>query len=83
VSNFLRDAVLETVAVNTGSPAAGKLIRELQLRTQTGASIIGIQRGTASLINPGPDEEIQTCDELLLLGTSVQITAARKALSPG
>jgi CPA2 family monovalent cation:H+ antiporter-2 len=83
VSNFLRDAVLETIAVNTGSPAAGKLIRELQLRTQTGASIIGIQRGRASLINPGPDEEIQTGDELLLLGTSVQITAARKALSPG
>jgi monovalent cation:H+ antiporter-2, CPA2 family len=82
VSSLLRDADLEAVAVTDSSPAAGKLIRELQLRTQTGASIIGIQRSGANLINPGPDEEIQAGDEVLLLGTSNQITAARKALSP-
>jgi CPA2 family monovalent cation:H+ antiporter-2 len=82
VSSLLRDADLEAIAVTASSPAAGKLIRELQLRTQTGASIVGIQRGGANVINPGPDEEIQAGDEVLLLGTSTQITAARKALSP-
>jgi CPA2 family monovalent cation:H+ antiporter-2 len=62
------------------SAAARKLIRELQLRTQTGASIIGIERGGESLINPGPDEELRAGDQILLLGNRAQLGLARKAL---
>ena len=51
--SLLREADLETVTIAPGSPAAGKLIRELQLRTQTGASIVGIERKGANII-PGP-----------------------------
>ena len=77
---LLREANLETVNVGTNSPAAGKLIRELQLRTLTGASIVGIQRDGASIINPGPDEELQPQDRLLLLGDRAQLEAARRLL---
>jgi CPA2 family monovalent cation:H+ antiporter-2 len=71
--SLLRDAHLETVAIPADSLAAGKLIRELQLRTQTGASIVAIERNGASIINPGPDEELQTGDQVLLLGTRLQL----------
>ncbi len=78
--SMLRDANLATVTLAAGSPAAGKLIRELQLRTQTGASIVGIERHGDSVINPGPDEELQPGDHVLLLGTRTQLEAAQAAL---
>ncbi len=78
---LLREADLETVKVSAASPAAGKLIRELELRTRTGASIVGIERGGANIINPGPDEELQPGDQVLLLGTPSQLKAAQSALS--
>lgn len=79
--SFLRDAVLETVPLVRKSPAVGKLIRELELRSRTGTSIIAIERNGASIINPGPDEELQTDDQILLLGTREQLTAATTHLS--
>jgi CPA2 family monovalent cation:H+ antiporter-2 len=79
----LRDADLEAVSIPSGSPAAGRLIRELALRTRTGASIVGIERHGTNLINPGPDEELQVDDQVLLLGTRAQIEAARAQLKPG
>jgi len=78
---LLREANLETMKVATGSPAAGKYIGELGLRTRTGASIVGIQRNGSRIINPGPDEELQAGDEILLLGTRTQLDAARTALA--
>jgi CPA2 family monovalent cation:H+ antiporter-2 len=79
--SLLREADLESVAVAAASPAAGRLIRELELRTRTGASIVGIERTGGNVINPGPDEEIQAGDHLVLLGTPAQLAAARAALT--
>ena len=78
---LLRDADLENVTLAAGSPAAGKLIRELNLRAKTGASIVGIDRHGSNLINPGPDEELLAGDQILLLGGRGQLDAARAALS--
>jgi CPA2 family monovalent cation:H+ antiporter-2 len=75
--SILRDADLETVSVASSSAAAGKLIRELRLRTVTGASIVGIERNGASIINPDPDEELQAGDRVLILGNRAQLDAAR------
>jgi CPA2 family monovalent cation:H+ antiporter-2 len=78
--SMLREAHLETATIAAGSPAAGKLIRELQLRTRTGASIVGIERNGASLVNPGPDEELQSGDKVLLIGSRAQLDAAKGVL---
>jgi CPA2 family monovalent cation:H+ antiporter-2 len=78
--SMLREADLEAVTIALASPAARKLIRELQLRTRTGASIVGIERAGTSLINPGPDEELQPGDQVLLLGSRAQLDAAKAAL---
>jgi len=79
---ILREANLETIVITANSLAVGKLIHELQLRTQTGASIVGIERTTGSIINPGPDEELQIGDQILLLGNPAQLESARKQLQP-
>jgi monovalent cation:H+ antiporter-2, CPA2 family len=78
---ILQNAVLETVVLPDASPARGRLIRELQLRTRTGASIVGIQRNGASLINPGPDEELHAGDHVLLIGKRDHVEAARELLA--
>lgn len=76
--SLLREADLQTVTLAATSTAVGKLIRELELRTRTGASIVGIERKSGPIINPGPDEELQSEDQLLLLGTPPQLTEARR-----
>jgi CPA2 family monovalent cation:H+ antiporter-2 len=78
--SVLREANLETVTITADSPVARRLIRELELRTKTGASIVGIERNGENIINPGPDEELQAGDKILLLGTRTQLTAAKTAL---
>ena len=77
LSPILQNADLETVLVPERSPAAGKLIREIALRTRTGASVVGIERAGQSLVNPGPDEEVLPGDKVLLLGVAGQLRAAR------
>ena len=78
---MMRDAQIATIRIGKAASVAGKLIGELRLRTNTGASIVGIQRGDESIINPGPDEELRADDEVLLLGSEAQLDAARKLLS--
>jgi CPA2 family monovalent cation:H+ antiporter-2 len=78
--SLLRDADLETVMLTADSPAVGKLIRELELRTRTGASIVAIERNGVNTVNPGPDEELQANDQVLLLGSTAQLEKARKHL---
>ncbi len=78
---MMRDAQIATIRIGKAASVAGKLIGELRLRTNTGASIVGIQRDGESLINPGPDEELRVDDEVLLLGSEAQLDAARKLLS--
>lgn len=70
---LLSHAQIRVVLLEPGSPVAGKLIRELELRTRTGASVVGIERNGENIVNPGPDEELRAGDKLLLLGSSDQL----------
>jgi CPA2 family monovalent cation:H+ antiporter-2 len=79
---LLRDADLETIQTAPDSLVVGKLIRELELRTRTGASIVGIERVSGErTINPGPDDELQAGDQVLLIGTRAQLDAAKPLFS--
>jgi len=80
--SHLRDAHLRTVTVRTG-PHAGRLIREVELRTLTGATIVAVERGGHSKVNPGPDEELLAGDQLLLLGSPRQLDQATDLFSAG
>lgn len=78
LAGLLREAVIERFEISAASPACGRLIRELALRTVTGASVVAIDRGGVSLVNPGPDEELVEGDHVLLLGKPVQLEKARE-----
>jgi CPA2 family monovalent cation:H+ antiporter-2 len=78
---LLREARLETVQVRPGTEAAGRMIAELKLRTQTGASIVGIERHGSNIVNPGPDEELEGGDQILLIGSEEQLKAAKELLA--
>lgn len=78
---LLREARLETVEVPPDTGAAGKMIAELKLRTQTGASVVGIERQGTSIVNPGPDEELESGDQILLIGSEDQLNAAKELLT--
>ncbi|MCI0745156.1 MAG: cation:proton antiporter [Verrucomicrobia subdivision 3 bacterium] len=78
---MLRDANLEVVAISDGVVAARKLIRELELRSRTGASIVAIQRDGANIINPSAEDELLPGDQVLLLGTRAQIEAAKLVMT--
>ena len=80
LTGLLKDAHVETLTIAAHSPAAGKLIRELGLRSQTGASIVAIERAGASTVNPGPDEDVLAGDQVLLVGNQKQLDAARRHL---
>jgi len=79
--SLLQHAHLKTLPIGADSPAAGRLIRELRLRTVTGASVVGIDRNGNGMVNPGPDEELQCGDQVLLLGNLQQIASAERLLS--
>ena len=81
VRAFLREAQLEVVSLDDDAPASGRLIRELALRSRTGASVVGIDRGEDTVVNPGPDEELQAGDNVLLLGSAAQRAAAHRLLT--
>ncbi len=80
LARMLKQASLQRIRIAADAPASGKLLSELQLRTRSGASVVAIERGDDSLINPEPGEEIQSGDILLLIGTREQIEGARTLL---
>ena len=83
LTDLLAGAELKNIEIVPTSPAAGKLIAELRLRTLTGASIVAVQRDGASMVNPGPEDDIQPGDRVLLLGTREHLTAAEALIAGG
>jgi CPA2 family monovalent cation:H+ antiporter-2 len=77
---LLREAELETLEIPVESAVALRKLREIPLRSQTGASIVAIERSGERLINPGPDEVLRPGDRVLLLGQAEQLPGARELL---
>jgi TrkA domain protein len=65
----LGDAIIEWVEVVDDSPVAGKTLGESRIRTETGTSIIAIQRGEETISNPPPETELEPGDLLVAVGT--------------
>jgi len=81
IPRLLHKAKLVSVTIPEQSLVIGKMISELRLRSETGASIVGIERHKEEIINPPVDEEIHAGDKILLIGSHGQIEEARKVFS--
>ena len=79
---LLEAAHLDSVRLAKGSPVIDQRIGELDLRTNTGVSIVGIERDGERIVNPGPEETLHEGDLLLLLGEDNQLPKAKADLTP-
>ncbi len=62
----------------------GKSIRELDIRNESGANIIGLKRSDSSfVINPLPEIQLSTMDKLFVLGTQTQVDRLRQIMIEG
>jgi voltage-gated potassium channel len=62
----------------------GKSIRELDIRNESGANIIGLKRSDKSfIINPLPEIQLSSRDKLFVLGTQMQVERLRKIMVEG
>ena len=73
---------LETVSVPADSPRAGKRLTELDPMRQLGVQVAGIQRGSQRILTPTGSDHIEPGDELLVLGTPLQIRQFEEWLKP-
>lgn len=76
IAQALGSASTETFIVNPDSPAVGKTIGELKLRTKTGVSIVAVIHEGNAEINPGPESVIREDDVLVLLGSPEKVDLA-------
>lgn len=77
----LLDRDVAAVMVSFDSPAIGKSIPQLQLRTATGATVVSIERGADILLNPDATCPLQAGDRVLLMGDSIQVEGVRRIFS--
>lgn len=84
--DFLPDHVhwpinfLET-RIRPGSLAVGRTIRELPLRTETGVSILAVNRAGRVFYDPGPTFQIFPGDRLILMGPAQALREAELMLN--
>ena len=76
----LLDHDLDAVTIHDHWGAVGKTLLELRLRTQTGASIMSVERGPDVILHPDVHFRFEPGDKVLLLGSRDQTDAARKCL---
>lgn len=77
------NVALEEISCEKMAPFfAGKSIRELDLRNESGANIVGMKREDNSyLINPLPEVLLTPMDKLFVLGTKKQMERLKKVIS--
>lgn len=83
VSAMLRGVQFTRLVVRTDSTYAGQRIMDLRLRSETGATVVAIERPGNLIVNPEPTAVIEPGDQLLLLGNEAQVAAAKARLGAG
>ena len=75
------DVHLEPLEVSPDSVFAGKQLKDIPFRAETGANLVKIRRGNQSITIPSGEVRIYPYDKLLAVGSSDQIDALRAMLS--
>ncbi|MFQ5902232.1 MAG: cation:proton antiporter [Candidatus Binatia bacterium] len=82
LSQFLAGTTTDTFLIQEGSPAIGKSLEGIELRSRTGVTVIAVVRGGRSIPNPGPDFLLAAGDVFVLLGSHKELDQAAQILSP-
>jgi voltage-gated potassium channel len=77
------DMRLEEIEVTPGSACAGRTIRDLRLRRDTGALVIAIRRRDGSFdATPSPDVALDAGDVIIAVGTDGELKALEERFAP-
>lgn len=82
LQNISRLLELNWVKLTANSPLVGKTIQELKVRSQTGATIVGIIHDGTLQLNPNTDYQFSTDDLVAVLGNSEQLAAFQAMVAP-
>jgi CPA2 family monovalent cation:H+ antiporter-2 len=81
-SYLFRDVKLMYIDIPHDSPATFKKIAELELRSKTGTTILGMERDGKMILNPHSSEHFKPGDRVMLVGTPEQLANAKNILAP-
>jgi voltage-gated potassium channel len=77
------DMRLEEIEVTPASDCAGRTIRDLRLRRETGALVIAVRRRDGSFdATPSPDNVLDPGDVIIAVGTNVELKALEERFEP-
>jgi voltage-gated potassium channel len=77
------DLRFEEIEVSSACPQAGRSIRELRIRSTTGAVVIALGKSDGSFdVTPNPDEKIEAGDVLIAIGTEPELKALEDLFAP-
>ena len=71
---------LDWIDLPAQNSVVGKSIKDLQVRQQTGASVVGILREGQMITNPSAENQLQSGDVLAVLGDRHQVEQVRQLL---
>jgi CPA2 family monovalent cation:H+ antiporter-2 len=79
---ILTDIDTETYLINDRSNASGRSIKELRIRSTTGATVIAVKRGNEIIPSPGLEFIFTTGDIIYLIGSKESLSKAFALLEP-
>jgi monovalent cation:H+ antiporter-2, CPA2 family len=83
VLGALEAGTTDVFRIEPGGPAAGLSLRDLDLRKQTGATVLAVVRGETPHTSPAPDTVLEVGDDLVLVGSHAEIDRAFVLLGQG
>jgi K+/H+ antiporter YhaU regulatory subunit KhtT len=81
LASLFAGATVDNIQIQPESPASGKSLRELDIRRNTGATVIAIARNGEAVPNPGPDFKLEPDDIIVLLGAHRELDHAVNLLT--
>lgn len=79
-ADIITDIEFQGQRIARDSPLIGKSIAELQIRSRTGSTVIGVKREDQVHTNPGPDFVFHEDDIVLFTGNPKQIAKALQCI---
>lgn len=70
----------EAMPIREASPAAGKSLKDLDVRGKTGAMVVYLRRSGEHLVNPPPSTVLHPGDVAILIGDEEQLNRAKRLL---
>jgi K+:H+ antiporter len=66
-------ATVDNIQIDPESAASGKTLRELDIRKNSGATVIAVARDGSAITNPGPEFSLEPDDIVVLLGAHADL----------